>query len=73
MKTLNDYLNDQLKNPEFAKAYEEAKPEIDAIRNSKGKENTLTPEQIKNLEEDGRFEDIELEKYRLAMEVYYND
>lgn len=33
----------------------------------------LTDEQIKNLEEDGRFEDIELEKYRLAMEVYYND
>lgn len=36
MKTLNDYLNDQLKNPEYAQAYEEVKPEIDAIRNSKG-------------------------------------
>lgn len=36
MTTLNDYLNDQLKNSEFVKAYEEVRPEIDAIRNSKG-------------------------------------
>ena len=39
MKTLNDYLNAQLKNPEFVKAYEEVKPEIDAIRNSKRRDN----------------------------------
>jgi len=39
MKTLNDYLNEQLKNPEFVKAYEEVRSEIDTIRNSKGYDN----------------------------------
>lgn len=33
----------------------------------------LTDEQIKNLEEDGFFDDISAENYRLSVELYYED
>lgn len=32
MKTLNQYLNEQLNNPEFKKEYEAIQPEMDIIR-----------------------------------------
>ena len=32
MKTLQKYKNEQMKNPEFAKAYEEIQPEMNVIR-----------------------------------------
>lgn len=32
MKTLNTYLNEQMKNPEFAKEYAAVQPEMDIIR-----------------------------------------
>ena len=32
MRQFNDYLNEQLKNPEFAKEYDEIQPEMDVIR-----------------------------------------
>ena len=32
MKTLNAYYNEQMKDPEFAKAYEELQPEMTVIR-----------------------------------------
>ena len=32
MKTLKDYKNEQLKNPEFEKAYEDFQPELAVIR-----------------------------------------
>ena len=32
MKTLNEFLNEQLENPEFKKEYENIQPEMDVIR-----------------------------------------
>ena len=32
MKTLNEFLNEQLENPEFKKEYENIQPEMDIIR-----------------------------------------
>lgn len=32
MKNLNQFLNEQMENPEFAKAYEAIQPEMDVIR-----------------------------------------
>ena len=32
MKTLEDYKNEQMQNPEFAKEYTEIQPEMDVIR-----------------------------------------
>lgn len=32
MKTLNEFLNEQLENPEFKKKYENIQPEMDIIR-----------------------------------------
>lgn len=32
MKNLNQFLNEQMENPEFAKAYEATQPEMDVIR-----------------------------------------
>ena len=32
MKTLEEYFNEQMKDPEFAKAYEEIQPEMNIIR-----------------------------------------
>ena len=32
MKTLEDYKNEQMRNPEFAKEYAEIQPEMDVIR-----------------------------------------
>ncbi len=32
METLNDFLNEQLQNPEFAKEYNAIQPEMDVIR-----------------------------------------
>ena len=32
MKTLEDYKNEQMKNPEFAKEYAEMQPEMDIVR-----------------------------------------
>lgn len=32
MKTLEDYKNEQMKNPEFAKEYAEIQPEMEVIR-----------------------------------------
>ena len=32
MKTLEDYKNEQMKNPEFAKEYAEIQPEMDIVR-----------------------------------------
>ena len=32
MKTLDQYLNEQLRNPEFKKEWEDIQPEMDVIR-----------------------------------------
>lgn len=32
MMTLDDFMTDQMKDPEFAKAYEEIQPEMSVIR-----------------------------------------
>lgn len=32
MKTLNEYLNEQLQNPEFKKEWDDIQPEMDVIR-----------------------------------------
>jgi len=40
MMTLDDFMKDQMKDPEFAKAYEEIQPEMSVIR-------ALRPERLK--------------------------
>lgn len=37
------------------------------------KEHNLTDEQIKNLEDDGFFSDLDAERYRLSVELYNED
>ena len=37
------------------------------------KEHKLTDEQIKNLEDDGFFSDLDAERYRLSVELYNED
>ena len=41
MKTLNEFMNEQLENTEFKKEYEKIQPEMDVIREILHKKNCL--------------------------------